>query len=104
MSRKYKSILNFFKGTVQHEVLHVLGFGHEHQRPDRDEYLNVYSNRSLNPAEFEKMTDWFQMEKYPFEAESVLMYCSQCSSIDGSPILTSKNGKLLDNPIRPEIQ
>ena len=104
MSRKYKSILNFFKGTVQHEVLHVLGFGHEHQRPDRDEYLNVYSNRSLNPAEFEKMTDWFQMEKYPFEAESVMMYCSQCSSIDGSPILTSKKGKLLDNPIRPEIQ
>lgn len=29
------------KGRIQHEILHVLGIFHEHQRPDRDEYVDV---------------------------------------------------------------
>lgn len=29
------------KGTVVHEILHAMGFFHEHQRPDRDEHVIV---------------------------------------------------------------
>jgi len=29
------------KPTVEHEILHVIGANHEHQRPDRDQYIKI---------------------------------------------------------------
>ncbi|XP_076031313.1 zinc metalloproteinase nas-14-like isoform X2 [Oratosquilla oratoria] len=34
-----KSVDNM--GVIMHEIMHTLGFGHEHNRPDRDDYITV---------------------------------------------------------------
>ncbi len=40
-----------FKHVIAHELLHLLGVGHEHQRPDRDRYLAVnWSNINVDHA------------------------------------------------------
>ncbi|MEM7720181.1 MAG: M12 family metallopeptidase [Pseudomonadota bacterium] len=38
---------NCSRGTVVHEILHALGFRHEHQRNDRDQHLTVLTKHIL---------------------------------------------------------
>eukprot|EP00092_Neocalanus_flemingeri_P002387 GFUD01002553.1.p1 GENE.GFUD01002553.1~~GFUD01002553.1.p1 ORF type:complete len:448 (+),score=77.44 GFUD01002553.1:123-1466(+) len=95
------SCLNNF--TIVHELVHSLGFTHEHNRPDRDKYVTVHSENILRSRQndFKKRergnSKWFEAgdvdtQNTPFDFQSVLLYppsvtSSKSISVNGKPIL-----------------
>ncbi|XP_064080387.1 zinc metalloproteinase nas-23-like [Macrobrachium nipponense] len=65
------------RGTIYHELLHSLGFFHEHNRPDRDRHVEIqWSNIKYGQQKnFEKreMTD-VEMFDMPYDLGSVMHY------------------------------
>ena len=56
------------KRTSCHELLHALGFGHEHQRPDRDYSIEVGSDTS----QYKKLDDLCGVTR--FDPYSIMLY------------------------------
>jgi len=81
----------FYPGTIQHELLHVLGFFHEQSRPDRDDFLeihleNVESDMAHN---FEKYA-WGSSvlnQGSPYDYASVMHYETTAFSMNGLPTM-----------------
>ena len=42
-------------GTIKHEFLHAMGFHHEHNRPDRAQFLDVDMDNTDHDAQFALM-------------------------------------------------
>ena len=82
------------QATVQHEILHALGVHHEHNRPDRDDYLNVDTSAASSPHNFRKIgRDTWIETGHDFDISSVMTYCSYCGSISSDyPVMTTKTG------------
>jgi len=87
---------------IFHELFHVLGFFHEQNRPDRDNYIEVLWENidEENWTQFEKFTleSYPQalqaLDNFPFEFQSIMLYDSKSFSnssdysmvqIDGTP-------------------
>ncbi|XP_065203960.1 zinc metalloproteinase nas-13-like [Planococcus citri] len=79
------------ESTIQHEIMHALGFDHEHQRIDRDEYIRVRFNNIEEEAE-----DQFEKEEsdtmgLPYDFYSVMHYSSDLGSKNhNEPVLVPK--------------
>uniref|UniRef100_A0A0P4WNR1 Metalloendopeptidase n=1 Tax=Scylla olivacea TaxID=85551 RepID=A0A0P4WNR1_SCYOL len=80
-------------GHVLHEILHVLGFYHEHQRQDRDSHIEVHYDNILpgHEANFKRIFN--ETLGLPYDAGSVMHYgpkgfCSDCSK----PTITARPG------------
>uniref|UniRef100_A0A7S2ZTJ2 Metalloendopeptidase n=1 Tax=Rhodosorus marinus TaxID=101924 RepID=A0A7S2ZTJ2_9RHOD len=81
---------------IVHEIGHALGLFHEHNRPDRDSYLNVYldnvrSDNDLYKKQFDKES-WSDVDHYGvrYDTRSIMHYGNNFLSGNGSRTLTYK--------------
>ncbi|XP_055342329.1 astacin-like metalloendopeptidase [Paramacrobiotus metropolitanus] len=79
-------------GIIQHEILHALGFLHEHSRPDRDEYISIVAGNmrsEIRESDYQKMP---KMATFglPYDTESIMHYGNEVSRSPDKPAIVSK--------------
>ncbi|XP_035673696.1 uncharacterized protein LOC118414053 [Branchiostoma floridae] len=80
-----------WKGTIIHELMHAVGFWHEHQRPDRDDYVTIRL-QNVDPDEqynFDKQTDSRTLG-LSYDYGSVMHYESDAFSANGRDTIVPK--------------
>ncbi|RWS18750.1 High choriolytic enzyme 2-like protein, partial [Leptotrombidium deliense] len=83
-----------FIGTAVHELLHAVGFHHEHSREDRDKNVDiVWKNvHPLARNQFKIVSSSDYPQFYGFDFDSVMLYGSTAFSRDGkSPTILRKD-------------
>ncbi|UJR20064.1 hypothetical protein I4U23_023197 [Adineta vaga] len=84
----------FYSGTIQHELMHVIGFYHEQSRPDRDDFLqiNLQNVRSDMTHNFNKYawgsTVYNQGSAYDYA--SIMHYETTAFSMNGKPTMVPR--------------
>lgn len=66
-------------GTILHELLHGLGFRHEHQRPDRDKFISINSENILpefvDQFEIIHFRSYFEIQMHSdYDYDSIMHY------------------------------
>ena len=82
-------------GNILHEMMHALGFVHEHSREDRDNFLIIHWHAIETGAQhqFQKMKGGLSFTALgPFDFHSILLYPSQSFSLGKAAALTRKDG------------
>jgi hypothetical protein len=78
----YITLKTVNKKHINHELMHCLGFRHEHQRPDRDQYIkinfeNIKNNKINNfTIIYDKNEYIYDPLKYKYDYKSILHYRS----------------------------
>lgn len=91
-----------FVGTIIHEILHALGFYHEQNRSDRDEYLEIYWNNIQKGMEsqFTKLAPNQNRLLTSFDHYSIMIYGEYSFSIKPGQLQTmkAKSGTVIKDP------
>ncbi|XP_055340321.1 uncharacterized protein LOC129589550 [Paramacrobiotus metropolitanus] len=82
-------------GRIQHELMHALGFRHEQQRPDRDQYVDVRSGNVIPadyPDNFVRISS-INTFGLKYDYHSVMHYDAFAFAVfNNSPVLIPKKG------------
>jgi hypothetical protein len=85
---------------ILHEIMHTLGFLHEQNREDRDQFVKIFwaNIDEINKEQFKKIpNDFLGIKNRPFDYNSIMMYSSfTFSMIEGEPSLLTIDGKLIE--------
>ncbi|KAI3370984.1 hypothetical protein L3Q82_023633 [Scortum barcoo] len=77
-------------GTVQHELLHTLGFDHEHCRSDRDQHIRVLKENVLKGHDYNFNKVNTLNQETPYDYGSVMHYSRLAFSKDNySPTMAA---------------
>jgi len=78
-------------GVIIHELMHTLGFDHEHQRRDRDDFIKVHFENIEEDSEESYIITANTLVQTPYDYESIMHY----DDLEGS-----KNGNKAFTPIK----
>ncbi|XP_065072340.1 zinc metalloproteinase nas-13-like [Rhopilema esculentum] len=83
----------FSKGIILHELMHTLGFFHEHSRYDRDNYVTVNWN-NIKPSNYQlfELVDPSVSDfgAFAYDLNSLMHYGNLAFSKNGKPTLQAK--------------
>ena len=84
---------------ITHELSHTIGFLHEQNREDRDEFIEVLWDNidPIHHTQFKKIpNDFLGVLNRPFDMNSLMMYSSYTfSAIQGEPTLITTQGEII---------
>ncbi|GAA6217596.1 high choriolytic enzyme 2-like [Lates japonicus] len=76
-----------YHSTVQHELLHALGFNHEQTRSDRDSYIRVYWENIIDGMEYNFYKIDTLNQGTPYDYNSVMQYEKYAFSKNNRPTM-----------------
>ncbi|XP_055350885.1 zinc metalloproteinase nas-14-like [Paramacrobiotus metropolitanus] len=80
-------------GIIQHEIMHALGFLHEHSRPDRDEHISIIPGNMVSGVHEINYQKLPEMDTFglPYDVESLMHYGPKSlSKSPDKPAIVSK--------------
>lgn len=80
-------------GSILHQIGHVIGFWHEHSRPDRDKYVTIKSQNSISKQEnYLNTTKSYYINSLgvPYDFSSIMHYYQDNRATDDKITISSK--------------
>uniref|UniRef100_A0A8C5DWG9 Metalloendopeptidase n=1 Tax=Gouania willdenowi TaxID=441366 RepID=A0A8C5DWG9_GOUWI len=74
-------------GNIVHEILHALGFQHEHTRLDRENYITIFAENIMSGMEKNFKKHNGETFSLPYDIQSILHYGRQFFSANGKPTI-----------------
>lgn len=89
---------------ILHEVGHVLGLLHEHQRSDRDQFVEIHPENFQPGMEFAFTKNWAKDPlDSPYNVESIMHYPAFAYSKNSKPVIWARPGKPAVSLRNPKI-